>query len=347
MLSRLKQMNVFFKDSNKKNSLKIIWEAIHYGILKKTLPVDYFRKFLYRKDIKNYKDYLSLKEYYSIIESKKMVFPEVSALLLNKLIFKWVCEKQGLPVAPLLGYSLHSQLIVGNQVSWTGSKETLLQKFNKLLDGTTTNQLFLKPIMGIGGQGCMIISKSNLMESVIRHQKALLEQSYLIEEYIQQHPNINEIHPFAINTLRMVHYIDSNNTVHILSVLMRFGIGTSITDNTSTGGFSIAVNSKTGVLEGPGRQDLAKGGAVYSKHPDTQVALEGFVIPYFQEACNLVKKSAKYFPNRIVGWDIAITPSGPVIIEANHNPSLHLSDVAYGGYKKHPLIKEILKEINI
>ncbi|MFH6769240.1 sugar-transfer associated ATP-grasp domain-containing protein [Gaetbulibacter aquiaggeris] len=162
---------------------------------------------------------------------------------------------------------------------------------------------------------------------------------------MEQHPLLSQIHPNAINSLRMVHYIDKNNTVHIVSTFIRFGVGTSIIDNTSKGGFAVAVNNETGELQGVGRQEVSKGAATYFEHPNTHFKFKGFIIPYFQEALNLVKEFAFYFPNRIVGWDIAITPTGPLIIEGNHNPGLRGSDIAYGGYCKHPLIQEILEEI--
>ena len=81
--------NVVLNDKNKKNWFKIFKEAIVFGWIKKELPIDYFRKFLYRKEITDYKNYLSLKEYISIIQSPKMLIPEVTAISNNKLsLFK-------------------------------------------------------------------------------------------------------------------------------------------------------------------------------------------------------------------------------------------------------------------
>ncbi len=44
-----------------------------------------------------------------------------------------------------------------------------------------------------------------------------------------------------------------------------------------------------------------------------------------------------------MGWDIAITQNGPITIEGNHNTNITMSEVGYGGYKKHPLVKEMLR----
>lgn len=346
MLARLKLLMVFIKDPDKKNLIIIIKEIMYFTFLKKTLPTDYFRKFLYRKDISDYTAYLSIKEHYSIIESPKMVFPEVSQILQNKLSFKLICINQNLPVPKLISYNLKGWFLFNKKNKYIENKKDLLVFFKHLFDQLQIDKIFIKPIDGIGGTGCMLLKKESIETQLNIYGDNLLNASYLHEENIEQHQQINKIHPHAVNTLRMVHYIDKNQNVHILSTFMRFGVGKSIIDNTSSGGFSIGVNSKTGVLEGIGRQEVSKGAATFIEHPDTKFILNGFKIPFFEEACALVKEFACYFPNRIVGWDIAITHSGPLIIEGNHNPGLHVSDMAYGGYMKHPLIKEILDEIN-
>ena len=56
----------------------------------------------------------------------------------------------------------------------------------------------------------------------------------------------------------------------------------------------------------------------FDTHPITGVRFEGFEIPFFNEAVDLCKRAAMVVPQvQYVGWDVAITPSGPVIIEGN------------------------------
>ncbi|WP_372756415.1 sugar-transfer associated ATP-grasp domain-containing protein [Mariniflexile sp.] len=346
MLQRIKYLNVFIKDPDKKRPLTIFKEIIQYSWVKRVIPTDYFRKYLYRTDIKNITNYLSYKQYYSILLSKKLVFPEVSALLHNKLSFHLLCEKHQINTPKLYCYNIKSQFYYNNSFVSVENTNELVKFFLKIYQDNNIESLFLKPIDGIGGQGCFLLHKDNLKEQLIEKQQLLLNQSYLHEAYIIQHPEINHIHSNCVNTLRIVTYIDYNNKVHVVSVFMRFGIGKSITDNTHTGGFYIGVDTMTGKLSGVGRQDVNMGGKVFTKHPASNEVLEGFKVPFFKEACLLVQEANLIFPNRIVGWDVAITKTGPVIIEANHNPSLHVSDVAYGGYCNHPIIKEILQEIN-
>ena len=136
MLARLKMLMVFVKDSDRKNSIRIVLECLHFAIIKKSTPIDYFRNFLYRKSANNYLDYLSLKQYYSIIESEKMVFPEVSQILKNKLSFHLICMEQNLAVPKLISYNLKNQFVCNKKNEPIENKKDLLlffkAQFNRL-----------------------------------------------------------------------------------------------------------------------------------------------------------------------------------------------------------------------
>lgn len=77
-------------------------------------------------------------------------------------------------------------------------------------------------------------------------------------------------------------------------------------------------------------------------HPDTGFRFENFKIPYFKEACELVKNATKHIPNGYIGWDVAITPLGPTIVEGNEDASIFFSDVSYGGLLKNAQMKKVI-----
>lgn len=345
MFERIKHLKIFIKDPDKKNWIRIIFECLHFGIIKKELPIDYFRKYLYRKDIKNYKDYLSLKQYFKIIHSPKIKLHDIAPILNNKLSFALFAKEHNLPVPKLISYNLRNTFYLDSTSYYIYNKKDLIDFFKTCFETSKTESLFLKPLNSQGGAGCILLKKENLEDTLTIHFKSILSNSYLNQVVIQQHQVVSKINAHSVNTIRIVTFVDENHTSEIISALMRFGIGDSFVDNAGGGGFYVSVDLETGKLHGVGRQDVSKGGNVFKKHPNTGVVLEGYTIPYFKEVCELVLKVSLLLPTKLVGWDIAITPEGPVIVEGNEGPSLHMSGVAYGGYLKHPIIKELMKKV--
>lgn len=123
---------------------------------------------------------------------------------------------------------------------------------------------------------------------------------------------------------------------------MRFGRTGSLVDNASSGGFFIPVDMEEGCFKEYEFQFLELSNNYIYEHPDTNIKLNGYKIPCFQESKELVKKAAKDLGDKIVGWDIALSKEGPVLIEGNYNYHIGMSEKAYGGYKEHPIFKKII-----
>ncbi len=346
LLKRIGNFRFFFKDSNKKSWSKMFKEILHFWYVKKELPLDYFRRFLYRKEVENYIDYLGYKQYKRIVFSEKLVSREINSILDNKLSMDYYFSSMNLPMPNLTSHNLKNHYCFNSEVRVIKTRKGLIDFFNLVFENNLEKKLFLKPLDSVGGKGVLLLNKQTLEAQVDKYLTDLLNNSFLHQEVIKQHEDINKVYSKSINTLRIETYINNEYEIKILSVIMRFGVGNSIVDNASAGGFYISVNLDTGKLQGIGRQDLVAGGQVYSSHPDTNTKLEGVRIPFFKEACELAKKAAQYLPNRIIGWDIAITPNGPIIIEGNQTPGMDMTDIAYGGYCKHPMVKEMLSIVN-
>lgn len=133
--------------------------------------------------------------------------------------------------------------------------------------------------------------------------------------------------------------------MEILSGLMRFGRKGSNVDNaSSSGGFFILLDSDQGKSGGYGMQFLNLGKQYAYKHPDTKIRLKRYSIPYVEETKKLVKRAALFLGDRLTGWDVAITPNGPILIEGNSDYHIGMQEMIYGGYKNHPIFKEILQK---
>lgn len=87
-------------------------------------------------------------------------------------------------------------------------------------------------------------------------------------------------------------------------------------DNLSGGGVATGITDEGALKPFAYYADPTK--AALREHPDTGVIFSGREIPYFREAVNLAYKAHALFPHTYsIGWDIAITSNGPLIIEAN------------------------------
>lgn len=148
------------------------------------------------------------------------------------------------------------------------------------------------------------------------YQKLIENKQVLVEEYVLQHSKMNELFPYSVNTLRIVSAYKNGKTA-ILFRAIRIGNGKNVVDNFNHGGMYSVVNEK-GIIEKPA---IDKNGVIYTEHPVTKTEIVGFQIPYFKEAIAMVKEAAKVVPEvGLVGFDIAITEKGPVMIEGNQLP---------------------------
>ena len=142
--------------------------------------------------------------------------------------------------------------------------------------------------------------------------------SDLAEEYVIQHPDLMALSPSGVNTVRIITQLTSGNGVDLLGVRLRVTVNSAV-DNMAAGNFAATVDPISGVVDGPGvYSDITR--ADVSVHPVTGVRVQGFKIPFWAETLSLAKQAALMSTgNRSVGWDIAITQSGPELIEGNHD----------------------------
>ena len=139
----------------------------------------------------------------------------------------------------------------------------------------------------------------------------------LAEEYVIQHQSLMEISPTGLNTLRVFTQLEGDEVV-FLGARLRVSVNSPV-DNMGAGNLAASVNMETGVVDGPGvYSDITKSDETV--HPVTGISIVGFQVPFWKEITAFVTQAAKHHPeNKSIGWDIAITPSGPELIEGNHN----------------------------
>lgn len=134
---------------------------------------------------------------------------------------------------------------------------------------------------------------------------------------------MNVLNPHAINTLRIV-TINKNGHCYVLTSLLRVGTAkTGNVDNWAAGGLAIGIQPNAYLKEYGFYKPVH--GLKESVHPDTGIKFTEFKVPEYEEACKLACHAHKVFFNvRAIGWDVAVTPDGPVFIEGNDNFEISL-----------------------
>lgn len=189
------------------------------------------------------------------------------------------------------------------------------------INGQLVQSVIIKPFGKESGVGVKVL---NLEDYDTKEAFAKLLHQYsggaTVEELIVQDPALAQFHPQSVNTLR-INTIRFSDKVHPFLPLFRMGRGDLNIDNFHGGGIGACVDIHTGVSEAAQTLDLEK----FEKHPDTGVMIKGFAIPRWQEMLDMTCRAAlKYDVGTIIGWDLALTEKGWVLVELNKYPGIPL-----------------------
>lgn len=185
--------------------------------------------------------------------------------------------------------------------------------------------VFAKLIDECGGCGTEKITYSEQIDFPALYKRLLDGRQYLIEEGIVQHKDMNRLCESSVNTIRVVTLL-CNGKAKVAYSLLRMGNGQGNVDNISSGGMYTLV-SPDGKLTFPAFCD--KTGLFYDEHPVTKTKFKNYELPYFKEAMKLCCEAA-LVEQRLgyVGWDVAITPNGPILVEGNNMPGYDMAQNA-------------------
>ncbi len=151
-------------------------------------------------------------------------------------------------------------------------------------------------------------------------------KNFIVQERVQQHPEMAKLNPTSLNTIRMLSYRERND-VNILYAVVRIGRAGQFVDNETAGGINADVDLGSGVI-----RDWAYGTPAERRilTTDNGTELHGFRIPAFHKALDMVRTMHLRLPYfNLIGWDFGIDrDEKPVMIEWNRAPDL--SQTAHG-----------------
>ena len=203
-------------------------------------------------------------------------------------------------------------------------RECGFEEFDHFLMGKEV--IFAKTVNNFGGKGIAKLELNQFQDHRRLYQMMMAGKQYLVEECIQQDTKMSSLCASSVNTIRIVTLV-KDGQIHIMYALIRIGDGKRFVDNISSDGMYCPVDGN-GVLCKPAFCDAT--GEYYEVHPYTGAKLLGFQIPCFHKALEMVKRAALEIKEvRYVGWDVAISESGPVLVEGNTIPGYDMCQNYY------------------
>lgn len=328
-------------DTDKKNYLRIIRDLSYLFVKYRALKdlKSYRTCLMYKKDAGDLDNYVPYRKLMDIINNY-FRRNEKDPILSNKIAFSAYLRKNNIPTAEFLG-SIKKGIFYDTKNNDTPLRNAhdFTAELTKIID--VHPSIFIKQTDAYGGQGIFKINSSN-MDDVF--EKVNIANDYIIEETLTQDNKLSAINPNCINTLRVVSYREGNKVL-IPSTFLRMGIGNACVDNASSGGIFINYDLNQNKLGKTAYSLFEYGGKSYSQHPDTKFIFNNTGLIYPEKVKDLITEGALLFDRPVIGWDVAYTPNGPVIIEGNENPHIMMIQITCKGILSNELYKYMFKDV--
>ncbi len=246
--------------------------------------------------------------------------------LTDKAEFARWCEARGIPAVPVLA------------IVRTDGVDGLRSLDQLALD------LFVKPLNGKGGRGAQRwdylgdgryrSSEGKELDSIgmlISIAAVSWSGPRLIQPRIRNHPDLAPLNNDALATVRALTCLNESGTPELLGAVLRMAVGENhVVDNLHAGGIAAAISLETGCLGLASNLGMDCSLGWLDRHPDSGAQIEGLRLPYWGEFRSFTEKAHCAFADRIlVGWDVAITPHGLMLVEGNGAPDLDIMQRAY------------------
>lgn len=286
------------------------------------------------------------------MEDKKHYVGIKGSWLINKeLSPKKLCTERGFVGNKVLFTSLidrlgfrttETQAVISNKAHF-GSIPHLStpDEMKAFLQNDARYPVFGKPLNYSGSFGSALIDRIEDDEVVLSNGTRLALDAFcreIVEEYgegflfqsaITQHDALSDIIGRAIGTIRLVTIRDEALPRPFYS-LWKIPAPTAMSDNFWQDGSMIApVDIKTGEV-GDTWAGTGLEAHKLETHPVSDRAIRGLTVPFWDEALKMASEAHAVFPEMgVIGWDVAITPEGPLLIECNDNPFHSLYQLAF------------------
>lgn len=247
----------------------------------------------------------------------------------DKFCFALFCAQHGLATPRILA-TLGVRPSIANSPEHLQGPADLL----RLLQQTSATGFILKPTRGVHGRGILRLHRNERrvcddrgrilsVRDIDMHLRSADYESWLLQELLLPHPMLSALSGTThVQTFRVVTMLDHRGEAQIAAAWLRLIGGAAGFDNFNFGAsgnlLAIIDISSGRILRMLAASEDGFGLVEIAVHPKTQRSFSSLFLPEWQEVKALASAAAEAFaPLVTIGWDIALTDRGPVLIEGN------------------------------
>lgn len=142
---------------------------------------------------------------------------------------------------------------------------------------------------------------------------------HLLEERVIQDDTMAALNSSSVNTIRCI-TLNTKHGVIAPYCFLKVGRAGAFVDNGGAGGILVGIDRETGRLNTDGYDEL---NIRYETHPDTGIPFRGYQLPEWKQMIEMcLEMSAKTPSVKFIGWDLAHTEDGWIVIEGNGKSQL-------------------------
>lgn len=291
-------------------------EQIRFGLQHGLSPLEYYRYGCYRQEDQPLIPQIILQHEVGPLVQRlnpdRHEMETQAVIIADKGRFAVYCAVHHLPTVPILA------IVAGN------ARVPPIDAFAAQGPGCA---FFVKPLRGARGQETQLwhdvgggyyaqpSAESLPWPQVAAQLRArATQQALLIQPLLVNHPALADLAPGNLITIRLLTGRTPTGEIELLAATAKVALHADQISNTHG-------------LNSPVHLDLGELGRAYTYrplcpgfdyHPTTQVVITGRTLPAWPQTVALARAAHVHLPHFVfLGWDIALTPDGPMLLEGN------------------------------
>ena len=290
-----KHIDIIQKNTGK-SRFSIKWDMMWNFLTRGTGYTDYFRCNFIELSNKEKDTFATAKRFYKLLAYLNS--EEYIVVLSDKLIFN----------------ELFREYLKRDFINLRVSSAADLKEFLK--DKTT---VVAKETHGEGGHGITKYKVADIKDVDALYKELVSKDQLLVEDAIIQHEDLNQINPYVVNSFRVITLYKDGKARMIANALRINQDDAEVIGCTNDLYFSIG---EDGRIDSNVVDDY---GNVYETHPMTGKRFSDVLIHGVKEAFEMCEEAHKRIPQvRYIGWDVAFSVNGPLLVEGNEYPGYGL-----------------------